>query len=155
MKTLMVSLSELSKAWFMNASHMRSSGSGSRRMVSSGGWSGSQYDVMSYQEAARSGQIQVRCRGNSWHHHCDLTQDTPLNKIQHKFWVTKQAVTRKLGHEEDQHVVASDCELDAKLELFRYYHHTLYWSFKGHLARKYFLVNIVSQNEKKTSQSQT
>ena len=34
--------------------------------------------------------------------------------------MTKQAVTRKLGHEEDQHVVASDCELDAKLDLFRF-----------------------------------
>ena len=79
-------------------------GSGSRSVASPGGWSGSQYDMMSYQEAARSGQI----------------QDTPLNKIQHKFWVTKQAVARKLGKEEDQHVVASDCELDAKLELFRF-----------------------------------
>ena len=49
-----------------------------------------------------------------------VIQDTPLNKIQHKFWVTKQAVSRKLGKEEDQHVVASDCELDAKLELFRF-----------------------------------
>ena len=61
-------------------------------LASPGGWSGSQYDMMSSQEAARSGQI----------------QDTPLNKIQHKFWVTKQAVARKLGKEEDQHVVASD-----------------------------------------------
>ena len=49
-----------------------------------------------------------------------MMQDTPLNKIQHKFWVAKQAVTRKLGHEEDEHVVASDGELDAKLELFRF-----------------------------------
>ena len=49
-----------------------------------------------------------------------MMQDTPLNKIQHKFWVAKQKVTRKLGHEEDQHVVASDGELDAKLELFRF-----------------------------------
>ena len=80
-------------------------------MVSPGGWSGSQYDMMSYQEAARSGQI----------------QDTPLNKIQHKFWVTKQAVARKLGKEEDQHVVASDCELDAKLELFRFELSTFVW----------------------------
>ena len=55
------------------------------------------------QEAARTGQL----------------QDTPLNKIQHKYWVTKQAVTRKLGKDEDQHIVASDSELDAKLDLFR------------------------------------
>ena len=67
------------------------------------GYSGSNYDVWSYQEAARTGQL----------------QDTPLNKIQHKYWVTKQKVTSKLKQEEDQHIVASDSELDAKLELFR------------------------------------
>ena len=44
----------------MNVSNTRGSGSRSGGMVSSGGWSGRQYDVMSYQEAARSGQIQVR-----------------------------------------------------------------------------------------------
>ena len=47
----------------MNVSNMRrGSGSGRRGVsgqVSSGGWSGSQYDVMSYQEAARQGHIQV------------------------------------------------------------------------------------------------
>ena len=69
----------------------------------SSGYSGSNYDVWSYQEAARTGQL----------------QDTPLNKIQHKYWVTKQKVTSKLKKEEDEHVVASDSELDAKLELFR------------------------------------
>ena len=42
----------------MNVSSRR--GSGGRRVVSgAGGWSGTSYDVMSYQEAARSGQIQV------------------------------------------------------------------------------------------------
>merc|ERR1711892_789863 len=71
-------------------------------------YSGSNYDVWSYQEAARTGTL----------------NDTPLNKIQHKFWVTKQAVTRKFGKDEDQHVIASDSELDAKLELFRSIHET-------------------------------
>lgn len=42
-----------------------------------------------------------------------------MNKIQHKFWVTKQAVARKLGKDEDEHIVSSDSELDAKLTLFR------------------------------------
>eukprot|EP00092_Neocalanus_flemingeri_P013441 GFUD01014493.1.p1 GENE.GFUD01014493.1~~GFUD01014493.1.p1 ORF type:complete len:550 (-),score=160.96 GFUD01014493.1:128-1777(-) len=71
-------------------------------------YSGSNYDVWSYQEAARTGTL----------------NDSPLNKIQHKFWVAKQSVSRKLGHEEDEHVVASDSELDAKLELFRSIHET-------------------------------
>ena len=30
-----------------------------------------------------------------------------------------QKVSKKLGKEEDQHIVASDSELDAKLELFK------------------------------------
>ncbi|XP_071450923.1 islet cell autoantigen 1 isoform X2 [Hetaerina americana] len=39
--------------------------------------------------------------------------------MQHHFWVTKQTVFRKLGKKEDECIVASDAELDAKLELFR------------------------------------
>lgn len=33
------------------------------------------------------------------------------------YWTTKQAVIKKLGKKEDEHVVASDHELDAKLEV--------------------------------------
>ncbi len=68
------------------------------------------------------------------------SNDTAINKLQHKYWVAKQArnnsiiniyatvtfccccfqaVVRKLGKDEDEHVIASDSELDAKLELFR------------------------------------
>lgn len=32
------------------------------------------------------------------------------------YWTTKQAVMTKLGKKQDAHVVASDAELDAKLE---------------------------------------
>lgn len=39
--------------------------------------------------------------------------------MQHQYWVTKQALSRKLGKKEDDCIVASDAELDAKLELFR------------------------------------
>jgi hypothetical protein len=39
--------------------------------------------------------------------------------MQHHYWVTKQTVFRKLGKKEDDCIVASDAELDAKLELFR------------------------------------
>lgn len=76
---------------------------GSQARGGRGGYSGSSYDMWSYQQAAKSGNL----------------ADSPLNKIQHKFWVTKQAVTRKLNKDEDEHIVASDSELDAKLELFR------------------------------------
>ena len=33
------------------------------------------------------------------------------------YWTTKQAVMTKLGKKQDAHIVASDAELDAKLEV--------------------------------------
>jgi hypothetical protein len=33
------------------------------------------------------------------------------------YWTTKQAVMSKLGKKQDEHIVASDAELDAKLEV--------------------------------------
>lgn len=44
--------------------------------------------------------------------------DNAVNKMQHQFWVAKQTILRRLGKKEDDCVVASDAELDAKLELF-------------------------------------
>lgn len=38
--------------------------------------------------------------------------------MQHQYWITKKSVQRKLGGKEDECIVASDAELDAKLELF-------------------------------------
>lgn len=42
-----------------------------------------------------------------------------LNMMRHQYWVTKKTVLKKLGTKEDECIVASDAELDAKLELFR------------------------------------
>lgn len=39
--------------------------------------------------------------------------------MQHQYWVTKKTVLRKFGGKEDECVISSDAELDAKLELFR------------------------------------
>lgn len=39
--------------------------------------------------------------------------------MQHQYWVTKKTVLRKLGGKEDDCIISSDAELDAKLELFR------------------------------------
>ncbi|CAK1585981.1 unnamed protein product [Parnassius mnemosyne] len=39
--------------------------------------------------------------------------------MQHQYWVTKKTVLKKFGTKEDECIVASDAELDAKLELFR------------------------------------
>lgn len=49
----------------------------------------------------------------------DGTNKSAITKMQHQYWVTKQTVFRKLGKKEDDCIVASDAELDAKLELFR------------------------------------
>lgn len=45
--------------------------------------------------------------------------NSAVSKLQHQYWITKQTVFRKLGKKEDECIVASDAELDAKLELFR------------------------------------
>ncbi|GAA6091605.1 islet cell autoantigen 1 [Tachysurus ichikawai] len=43
---------------------------------------------------------------------------TVVNKFQQKYWKTKQTLIKVTGKKEDEHVVASDADLDAKLEVF-------------------------------------
>lgn len=45
-----------------------------------------------------------------------------IYKMKETYWTTKQAVMKKLGKKEDEHVVASDSELDAKLEVCFIWH---------------------------------
>lgn len=40
-----------------------------------------------------------------------------VSRMQKKFWKTKQVLIKVTGKKEDEHVVASDAELDAKLEV--------------------------------------
>ena len=40
-----------------------------------------------------------------------------VNKLQRDYWNAKQVLRKKLGKEEDKHVVASDSELDSKLDV--------------------------------------
>ncbi|XP_038174993.1 islet cell autoantigen 1 [Arvicola amphibius] len=55
----------------------------------------------------------------SWELQDRLSQDkSVVNKMQQKYWETKQAFIKATGKKEDEHVVASDADLDAKLELF-------------------------------------
>jgi islet cell auto antigen 1 len=42
---------------------------------------------------------------------------TSFGKLRSKYWTTKQLVIKKLGREEDEFVIASDADVDAKLEL--------------------------------------
>lgn len=39
--------------------------------------------------------------------------------MQHQYWLTKKTVQRKFGTKEDECIVMSDAELDAKIELFK------------------------------------
>ncbi|XP_078084997.1 islet cell autoantigen 1-like protein isoform X1 [Mustelus asterias] len=41
-----------------------------------------------------------------------------VSQMQKKYWKTKQALIKATGKKEDEHVVASDADLDAKLEVF-------------------------------------
>jgi len=40
-----------------------------------------------------------------------------VNRVQEAYWTTKHVVLKKLGIKEDEHLVASDAQLDAKLEV--------------------------------------
>ncbi|KAF2361859.1 Islet cell autoantigen Ica1 C-terminal [Trinorchestia longiramus] len=72
----------------------------SRGRNSSNGWSGSGYDRWVERNSSPS-------------------HNSTLGKVQRQFWFTKSAVMRKLGKNQDEHIVASDAELDAKMELFK------------------------------------
>lgn len=49
--------------------------------------------------------------------HMEHVDQTPLGKLQQQYWTTKQQVIKKLGKKEDEYVVMSDAELDAKLDV--------------------------------------
>jgi len=40
-----------------------------------------------------------------------------VSKVQEAYWTTKHFVLKKLGIKEDEHLTASDAQLDAKLEV--------------------------------------
>lgn len=40
-----------------------------------------------------------------------------VSRMQKKYWKTRQVFIKATGKKEDEHVVASDAELDAKLEV--------------------------------------
>ncbi|KAK3593496.1 hypothetical protein CHS0354_037019 [Potamilus streckersoni] len=57
--------------------------------------------------------------GSSYDRFVEQRETSTLHKMKETYWTTKQAVIQKLGKKEDEHVVASDAELDAKLEVFK------------------------------------
>uniref|UniRef100_A0A8C1E5U3 Islet cell autoantigen 1 n=2 Tax=Cyprinus carpio TaxID=7962 RepID=A0A8C1E5U3_CYPCA len=61
-------------------------------------------------------------KGNQGNSHFDQflqsQESSVVNKFQQKYWKTKQTLIKVTGKKEDEHVVASDADLDAKLEVF-------------------------------------
>uniref|UniRef100_A0A8C2XNS1 Islet cell autoantigen 1-like n=1 Tax=Cyclopterus lumpus TaxID=8103 RepID=A0A8C2XNS1_CYCLU len=54
---------------------------------------------------------------DSWK--CVVAYDSSvMARMQKKFWKTKQVLIKATGKKEDEYVVASDADLDAKLEFF-------------------------------------
>jgi len=45
------------------------------------------------------------------------TDLSTVSKVQEAYWTTKHVVLKKLGIKEDEHLIASDAQLDAKLEV--------------------------------------
>ncbi len=54
---------------------------------------------------------------NFYDKHAEHQDKTSLGKLRSKYWTTKQLVIKKLGREEDEFIIASDADVDAKLEL--------------------------------------
>uniref|UniRef100_A0A915AEK8 AH domain-containing protein n=1 Tax=Parascaris univalens TaxID=6257 RepID=A0A915AEK8_PARUN len=49
----------------------------------------------------------------------DRFDESTLTKVRQQYWTAKQLIRSKLGKKEDEHLLASDAEFDAKLSLFR------------------------------------
>jgi len=45
------------------------------------------------------------------------TDLSAVSKVQEAYWTTKHVLLKKLGIKEDEHLIASDAQLDAKLEV--------------------------------------
>ena len=54
---------------------------------------------------------------NFYDKHAEHQDKTSLGKLRSKYWTTKQLVIKKLGREQDEFVIASDADVDAKLDL--------------------------------------
>ncbi|CAK6448169.1 unnamed protein product [Pipistrellus nathusii] len=69
-----------------------------------------------------------------------------VSRMQKKYWETRQALIKATGKKEDEHVVASDAEVDAKLEVFHCIQDTCTELMK--IVEKYQLrLNAVSEEE--------
>ncbi|VDO99980.1 unnamed protein product [Soboliphyme baturini] len=56
--------------------------------------------------------------GSEYDRYADRYDDTAMSKVRQQYWTAKQVLMSKLGKRVDDHLVASDAELDAKLQIF-------------------------------------
>ncbi|XP_069504612.1 islet cell autoantigen 1 isoform X3 [Ambystoma mexicanum] len=68
-----------------------------------------------WKTASSSNRRMESCSFSGYAHNQDKSV---VNKMQQKYWKTKQTLIKVTGKKEDEHVVSSDADLDAKLELF-------------------------------------
>ncbi|CAL8072261.1 unnamed protein product [Calicophoron daubneyi] len=57
--------------------------------------------------------------GSSYDRYIQKIDDSKSLKIKNAYWTTKQAMIKKFGRKQDENIVASDADLDAKLELLK------------------------------------
>ncbi|XP_069926469.1 islet cell autoantigen 1-like protein isoform X4 [Oryctolagus cuniculus] len=83
---------------------------------------------------------------DSFGQHRAEEQQTVVSRMQKKYWKTKQVFIKATGRKEDEHVVASDADLDAKLEVFHSIQETCTELLK--IVEKYQLrLNVISEEE--------
>ncbi|KAF8561659.1 hypothetical protein P879_06718 [Paragonimus westermani] len=57
--------------------------------------------------------------GSTYDRYIPRTDDSKTHKLTKGFWTTKQALIAKFGRKQDENIVASDADLDSKLELLK------------------------------------
>ncbi|XP_047403416.1 islet cell autoantigen 1-like protein isoform X3 [Sciurus carolinensis] len=83
---------------------------------------------------------------DSFGQHRSEDNQSVVSRMQKKYWKTKQVFIKATGKKEDEHVVASDAELDAKLEVFHSIQETCTELLK--IVEKYQLrLNVISEEE--------
>ena len=81
----------------------------------------------------------------SMDHYLAHNEQSTIHKMKKTYWTTKQTMIKKLGKKEDQHVIASDQALDAKLEVRLYTYNisfTNYFTFIAQCCTSYLYVLI-------------
>uniref|UniRef100_A0A1I7VY99 AH domain-containing protein n=1 Tax=Loa loa TaxID=7209 RepID=A0A1I7VY99_LOALO len=69
-------------------------------------------------------QYESTTSGLNFDRFVDRFDEPTLNRMRQQYWTAKQLIRKKLGKKEDEHLLASDAELDTKVALFRFVQET-------------------------------